>query len=224
MDADAASIVYVRGDSAQGEEHPVPNPAWFPKGAKQQVWIVSANGGEPRLLGEGHAPAVSPDGKSVAYHCKGQLWSIRLDDPKAKPTSVAADARVGQAIFAGRPTARSLAFVSDRDDHSFIAVYTVATSAVAYLDPSTDLDTEPTWSPDSTRIAFLRIPPDKNALLFVPHRTALPWSIRVADVAAAKAAKSFAPPKAGQRLLAKPIRADQLHWTAGRSHCLSLGA
>src|SRR5665811_295012 len=51
---DAANIIYVRGDSTQGEGHPVPNPAWFPKGAQQQLWEVSAQGGEPRLLAEGH--------------------------------------------------------------------------------------------------------------------------------------------------------------------------
>jgi hypothetical protein len=54
--ADAASIVYVRGDGATGESHPVPNPAAFPNGAQQQLWVVSADGGEPRLLGEGRAP------------------------------------------------------------------------------------------------------------------------------------------------------------------------
>src|SRR5580658_692832 len=182
---DASSIVYVRGDGAQGEEHPVPNPARFPKGARQQLWIVSANGGEPRLLGEGHTPAVSPDGKTAAFILKSQLWSIRLDDPAAKPQQLL-QTRGSVKQLRWSPDGARLAFVSDRDDHSFIALYTVATGAVAYLDPSTDLDSNPAWSPDSTRIAFLRIPPDKNALLFVAHRTALPWSIRVADVASGK--------------------------------------
>ena len=90
---DAASIIYVRGDNVQGETHPVPNPAWFPKGAQQQLWMVSIAGGEPRLLTEGHDPAISPDGKLLAYTLKGQLWSLRLadaktdakTDPKARP-------------------------------------------------------------------------------------------------------------------------------------------
>jgi hypothetical protein len=42
---DAATIIYVRGESAQGESHPVPNPAQFPKGAQQQIWAISAEGG-----------------------------------------------------------------------------------------------------------------------------------------------------------------------------------
>jgi dipeptidyl aminopeptidase/acylaminoacyl peptidase len=211
---DASSIVYVRGDGAQGEEHPVPNPAWFPKGARQQLWIVSANGGEPRLLGEGHTPAVSPDGKTAAFILKSQLWSIRLDDPAAKPQQLL-QTRGSVKQLRWSPDGARLAFVSDRDDHSFIALYTVATGAVAYLDPSTDLDSNPAWSPDSTHIAFLRIPPDKNALLFVAHRTALPWSIRVAEVATGKGREVFHAAEGQGSAYRETDSLDQLHWTLG---------
>jgi dipeptidyl aminopeptidase/acylaminoacyl peptidase len=211
---DAASIVYVRGSSAQGESHPVPNPAWFPKGARQELWIVSANGGEPRLLGEGHTPAISPDGKTAAYILKSQLWSIRLDDPAAKPQQLL-QTRGSVKQLRWSPDGARLAFVSDRDDHSFIAVYTVASGAVAYLDPSTDLDSNPTWSPDSTHIAFLRIPPDKNALLFVAHRTALPWSIRIADVATGNGREIFRASEGQGSAYYEIDSPNQLHWTAG---------
>ena len=82
---DSVSIVYVRGNNVQGEGHPVPNPAGFPMGAQQQIWQVSADGGEPRLLAEGNDPAVSPDGKQLAYTLRGQVWMLHLDDAKAKP-------------------------------------------------------------------------------------------------------------------------------------------
>jgi dipeptidyl aminopeptidase/acylaminoacyl peptidase len=211
---DAASLVYVRGSGAQGETHPVPNPAWFPKGAKQQLWIVSAEGGEPRLLAEGHAPAVSPDGKTAAYVLKDQLWSIRLDDANAKPQQLL-QTRGSARSLRWSPDGQSLAFVSDRDDHSFIAVYSVASGAVTYLDPSTDLDSNPTWSPDSARIAFLRIPPDKDALLFVAHRTALPWSIRVAEIATGKGREIFRATEGPGSAYHETDSPDQLHWTQG---------
>jgi dipeptidyl aminopeptidase/acylaminoacyl peptidase len=211
---DGASIVYVRGNSVQGESHPVPNPAWFPKGAQQQLWIVSADGGEPRLLGEGHAPAISPDGKSAVYVLKGQLWSIHLDDPAAKPQQLL-QTRGSVQSLRWSPDGTHLAFVSDRDDHSFIAVYSVVSGTVTYLDPSTDLDTNPTWSPDSTHIAYLRIPPDKNALLFVAHRTALPWSIRVADFATGKGREVWRAAEGAGSAYRLTDSHDQLHWTLG---------
>ncbi len=211
---DAASIVFVRGNAVQGESHPVPNPAWFPKGAQQQLWVVSAQGGEPRLLGEGHSPAISPDGKSVAYILKGELWSIRLDDPATKPQQLL-QTRGSAGSLSWSPDGTHLAFVSDRDDHSFIAVYNVASGAVAYLDPSTDLDSNPVWSPDSTRIAFLRIAPDKDALLFVAHRTALPWSIRIVDVATGNAHEAWRALEGHGSAYRQTDSEDQLHWTLG---------
>ncbi len=211
---DAASIVYVRGNAVQGETHPVPNPAWFPKGAQQQLWIVSADGGEPRLLGEGHSPAVSPDGKILAYVLKSQLWSIRLDDPAAKPQQLL-QTRGSAGGLSWSPDGAHLAFVSDRDDHSFVAVYTVASGAVAYLDPSTDLDIDPVWSPDSARIAFLRIAPDKDALLFVAHRAALPWSIRVVDVASGKAHQAWRAAEGQGSAYRETDSEDQIHWALG---------
>jgi dipeptidyl aminopeptidase/acylaminoacyl peptidase len=211
---DAASIIYVRGNGAQGEGHPVPNPAWFPKGAKQQLFIVSGDGGEPRLLCEGHAPAISPDGKTLGYALKGQLWSIRLDDAAAKPQQLL-QTRGGVQTLRWSPDGAHLAFVSDRDDHSFIAVYTVASGAVTYLDPSTDLDSNPTWSPDSTRVAFLRIPPDKDSLLFVAHRTGLPWSMRVADIATGEGHELWRAAEGAGSVYHATDSPDQLHWTLG---------
>jgi dipeptidyl aminopeptidase/acylaminoacyl peptidase len=211
--ADAEWIVYVRGDSAQGDGHPVPNPAWFPKGAQQQIWVISTAGGEPRLLGEGHAPAVAPDGKSVAYALHGQVWTARLDDPKAKPEQLL-QTRGSAGGLRWSPDGAKLAFVSDRDDHSFIAVYSLAAKAITYLDPSTDTDRSPVWSPDSTRIAFLRIPTDKDALIFTPHRTALPWSIRVADVASGNGREVWRASEGMGSAFRETDSLDQLHWAA----------
>jgi dipeptidyl aminopeptidase/acylaminoacyl peptidase len=211
---DAASLVYVRGDNARGESHPVPNPAGFSKGAQQQLWIVSAAGGEPRLLGEGRSPAVSPDGKQSAYLLRGQVWTIRLDDPHARPQQLL-QTRGSAVGLLWSPDGMRLAFISDRDDHSFLAVYAVASNAVTYLDPSTDLDRDPVWSADSTRIAFLRIPPDKDALFFAAHRTALPWSIRAVDVNSGKAHEVWRAEEGAGSAFRGTDSAQQLRWAAG---------
>ncbi len=211
---DAASLIFVRGEGAQGESHPVPNPAWFPQGAHQQLWMVSADGGEPRLLADGSNAAAAPNGKTVAFTSKGQVWTLRLDDPKAKPEQLL-QTRGSAHGLRWSPDSARLAFVSDRDDHSFIAVYSLAAKAVAYLDASTDLDESPVWSADSKRIAFLRIPGDKDALLFVPHRTALPWSIRVADPDSGKSREIWRAAEGPGSAYRQTDSTDQLHWTVG---------
>jgi len=212
--ADAANIVYVRGDGAQGESHPVPNPALLPKGARQQLWEVSVEGGEPRLLGEGHAPAISPDGKQLAYTLKGQLWLLRLDDPKAKPEQLLQTRGTAENLR-WSPDGSRLAFVSARGDHSFVGIYSAASGAVAYLDPSTDLDSNPVWSPDSAHIAFLRVPFDKDLLFGTPHRTAQPWSIRAADVATGDAHEVWHAAEGVGSAYRETDSKEQLHWTAG---------
>ena len=210
----AESIVYVRGGGAQGEGHPVPNPAWFTKGAQQQIWMVGADGGEPKLLAEGDQPAVSPDGKLVAYVAKGQVWTLRLGEGEPKPEQLM-QTRGSARNLRWSPDGARLAFVSDREDHSFIAVYSLATKTISYLDPSTDRDESPVWSPDSTRIAYLRIPSDKEALLFVPHRTALPWSIRVADPASGRGREIWCAERGKGSAFRETDARDQLHWAAG---------
>jgi dipeptidyl aminopeptidase/acylaminoacyl peptidase len=212
--SDASSIVYVRGDSATGENHPVPNPAGFPKGAQQRLWVISVANGETRLLGEGNSPAVSPDGKQVAYTLKGQLWLVRLDDPKAKPEQMLQTRGTAEDLR-WSPDGTRLTFVSDRSDHSFIAVYSAESGSVTYLDPSTDLDSNPVWSPDSTRIAFLRIAPDKDSLLFEPHRIALPWSIRVVDVTTGNAHEAWRAAEGVGSAFRETGSRNQLQWTAG---------
>ncbi len=215
---DASAIVYSRGGPVQGETHPVPNPSWFAHGAQQQVWIVNIAGPEPnpapRLLGEGHGPAVSPDGKTVAYVNKGQVWAVRLDDASVKPEQLLQTRGTAHGLR-WSPDGARLAFVSDRDDHSFIAVYTVVAKSIDYLDPSTDFDQAPAWAPDSKRIVFLRVPGDKNALLFVPHRTALPWSIRIADVTTGVGREIWKTEEGVGSAYRETDSEDQLHWAAG---------
>jgi len=70
---DASGIVYVRGGDFENDGA-YPNPTALPQGTEQVVWLISLSGGPPQRLGEGHSPAVSPKGTSVAFIFKGQVW------------------------------------------------------------------------------------------------------------------------------------------------------
>jgi dipeptidyl aminopeptidase/acylaminoacyl peptidase len=169
---DASAIVYARGGSA--------NPARNPKGVSQEVWTVALDGSAPRRIGEGSAPAVSPRGDRIAFLHGGQVWWAPADGKI--PAAQAFRTRGECGRLAWSPDGALLAFVADRGDHSLIGLYDVAAAALRFLDPSTDFDSYPEWSPDGRDIAFIRIPSSGLRQSRQANREGEPWSIRVASV------------------------------------------
>jgi len=178
---DGQSVVFVRGGDFEFPEKPAPNPDLLPQGVEQDIWVVPVKGGEPRKVAEGRSPEVSPDGKTVAYLLKDQVWTIDLDEPSAKPEQLFHE-RGKPRSLTWSPDGKSLAFVSERGDHAFIGVYSYTAKRLRYITPSTQWDSEPAWSPDGRSIAFLRAPPDVSGIDFKPRRAAQPWSIQITDV------------------------------------------
>ena len=178
--SDGKTIVYVRGgdhgSSRAGDSSP--NPAGSLTQPKMQVWAVRLAGGRPQLLGDGDNPVVAPDGNRVAFVRDRRIWIATHDGSQpAEP-----------AFFAGGASespvwsrdGRTLAFVSNRGDHSFIGLFTPG-RPIRYVAPSTSRDSSPTWSPEGHTIAFVRQPATGGAprspLVQAPQR----WAILLAN-------------------------------------------
>jgi len=209
----ADSIAYVRGGDAEFSEKPYPNPADLVAGVEQDVWVISLQGGEPRQLGEGHSPAVSPTADAVAYVLKGQIWlaSLTGDD---KPEQLI-HARGTAHSLSWSPDGRLLAFVSDHGDHSFIGLFSLDSKSLTYVDPSTDRDRDPVWSPDGRKLAFLRIASTQDDLLFGPKRTGPPWSIRVCQVDSRQTETIFRASDGPGSVFREVVSQNQLLWANG---------
>jgi dipeptidyl aminopeptidase/acylaminoacyl peptidase len=210
---DAESIAYVRGGDFEFSEKPYPNPADITAGVEQDVWVVALSGAEPRKIGEGHSPAVSPKGNSVAYILKGQVWLAKLSG-NDKPEQLI-HARGGSNSLRWSPDGHFLAFVSDHGDHNFIGLFSVDTKALTYVDPSTDRDAEPVWSPDGKKLAFLRIPSSKDNLIFGPRRTGAPWSVHVYDVETRRTQEVWKASEGRGSVFREVVAQNQLSWGAG---------
>ncbi|MGA2431541.1 MAG: prolyl oligopeptidase family serine peptidase [Candidatus Acidiferrum sp.] len=182
---DGNSLVYTRG----GEKNPAgqyPNPTSNPAGATQTVWVVAYSGSEPKKVGEGHSPRISARG-TIAYVRDGQIWLAALDGSD-KPTQLVVRGQNHSEQWS--PDGARLAFVSSRGDHSFIGVYDVGSKEITYLAPSVDTDSDPNWSLDGKRIAFVRRPAEPRDApqgFFIEPDKPHPWAIWVANVSATTA-------------------------------------
>lgn len=190
---DGKTIVYVRGGdhgNTRGEQGP-PNPGELPVQPKIQIWSVPATGGTPRLISDGDEPALAPDSDRVAFirvqaqiH---QVWIASLDGSKQPQQLFYARGNSGSLEWS--PNGKTLAFVSNRTDHSFIGLYTPdqPDQPVRFIAPSTSRDTQPVWSMDGRKIAFLRQPGTGGTPRSPIARVDQPWQLMVADIAGASA-------------------------------------
>jgi dipeptidyl aminopeptidase/acylaminoacyl peptidase len=176
---DGESVAYTHGTGADGSAHPnAANPAQLQGGVSQKVEIATV-GGEVRVIGEGHAPVFSVDGKRLFYLLHGRVMVADLSQTGAAPQPLM-DAHGTASALRPSPDGLRLAFVSGRVDHSFIGVFTFASKTLTYVDPGTGLDHDPVWSGDSKRIAFIRESPVATELNLRWMRPGVPWSIRIA--------------------------------------------
>ncbi|HWF84266.1 MAG TPA: DPP IV N-terminal domain-containing protein, partial [Vicinamibacterales bacterium] len=215
--ADGKTIVYVRGGD-HGSNWPAegnlePDPSSNPVQPKVQVWAVPAPGGASTRLGDGDEPAIAPTGNRVAFVKDHRIWIAPLDGSKAAEQAFFARGASESPVWS--PDGRTLAFVSNRDDHSFIGLFTAASQPIRYVAPSTSRDSDPVWSPDGHTIAYVRQPGRGGVPASPLVQQPSPWAIWVADAATGAGHEAW---KSGTSLvdsIPRTAGGANLHWGTG---------
>ena len=208
---DSSYLLFVRGgDFENGGENP--NPDLSVKDPEQAIWRVNVNGGPLQKLAVGRAPCLSPDGQTIVFVRKGQIFSIKSSGGEA--TELLQQKGL-QGDIRWSPDGSAFAFVSRRGDHSFIGLFAVATQQVRYLDASTDRDSDPAWSPDSRRLVFLRTPSTGRESFFSSRREGPPWSLRIVDPATGSGREVFRASNGPGSVFHEIVAKQQIVWTPG---------
>ncbi len=106
----------------------------------------------PRVVKGIYAPALSPDGKQVAFVALNQLYVMKIG---AAPAALTNDAFYKQGP-AWSPDGKTLAYVTDRDGTENVYLHDMSaagTDADKRLSPSAEAQIMPAWSPDGKLIA-----------------------------------------------------------------------
>ena len=190
---DAESVAYTRGTGPEGSEHPTAaNPAHLQTDAQQRVEVATVSG-TVRILGEGHSPLFSADGKQIYFIRHGQIWFANLTTGSAKDIAQSStpmsqkrdmghpmggkDLRESATATVRHPE-RSAA--QSKDLLSFAAATTPKdtydTKGAPHLASEMwDTDSQPTIQPKQLIHAHgtasqLRLSPDGTRLAFTSHR------------------------------------------------------
>jgi dipeptidyl aminopeptidase/acylaminoacyl peptidase len=175
----ANQILFVRGNTpnSRGE---TANPAFLQTSTERVIYNIDLSGNNLRKIATGSAPKISPDERTIVFISGGQIWTASLIDT-SKPQKLFTS-RGNQTSFQWSPDGKRIAFVSNRNDHSFIGLYDFTNKSINFIETSVDQDISPVWSDDGNSLAYIRIPNVHNLLPFIPLREYNPWSIRLYNI------------------------------------------
>jgi dipeptidyl aminopeptidase/acylaminoacyl peptidase len=237
LSPDGKTVVYVRGDDLN-DTGSAPDPSSSLEQPLQQVWAVDVNGGAPRLLGtmgcgsggcERHV-RISPDGRWAAWSGQHQIWIAPVAG--GQPARSIGFVRGDNYDPQWSPDSHHLAFVSSRDDHSFIAIDTLGSDHLLYLQPSVDRDSMPRWSPDGKTLVYVKMAGLERYQPMIPVRPE-PFAIWAGDPQTGAAHRLWQSSHTFNGSLPEQIESSALHVTSdqrvvfastedGRYHLYSL--
>lgn len=184
---DGKWLVFVRGGdhgaNFNGELAVNTNSNIEPQNVK--VVQILFEGGSQRIIGDGDYPKLSPNNDQVVFIKNNQPWICKLDTVSGEDffdiprQLINTKGKVSDLQWS--PNGKKLAFKVDRDTHSMIAVFELGKDHIEWIHPSFARDASPRWSPDGTKIAFVRMNALGGAVDSLSQRKMVPWSIRISE-------------------------------------------
>jgi len=214
ISSDGRYVIAVRGGehgSNWDVAQPV-NPASLPTPFKLQLLSIPFSGGEPKVIGDGDLPEISPDSTKVLFVKQGAIYVTPIDGAKAAKQLFTARGSLSQPQYS--PDGSQIAFVSSRATHSIIGIYKSDTTPINWLSPTTNRDATPRWSPDSKQLAFIRQPSAGGEPKSILEPEPSTWAIWTANSATGQAKQIWASGEARRDSFPTTQGQSNLNWVA----------
>jgi dipeptidyl aminopeptidase/acylaminoacyl peptidase len=136
----------------------IANPASLPQVPKREILRLNLSNDSISKVDEAAVAVIAPDGKRMLVTKQSRVFLIEdISAPEIK-SEVLFEVRRSAGSLSWSPDGNKIAFVSFRNDHSFVGVYSIEENKITWLAPSLFFDSDPAWSPDGSKIAFIRTP------------------------------------------------------------------
>ena len=215
ISADGTWVVFVRGgDHGSNWDDALPvNPTFTAEQFKVQIISVPFAGGEAKNLSEGDEPSISPKSDVVVFIKAGQPQTVPIDGSAAAKSLFVTRGTVGSLEWSANGS--HLVFVASRGDHSLVGIFKDAGTPIQWVAPSFSRDASPRWSPDGSKLVFVRMPGSGGAPDSLLTRRHNPWTIWTADVATGKSQQIYKAPATLRGSIPSTHGGFNLHWAAG---------
>lgn len=121
---------------------------------------------------------VSPDGKTLAFGVRGEIWTTPSD--KGGDATRLTENPANDYDFNWSPDSTKLSFISDRDGPYHVYVMDVKTRKETRLTEDPYDDTDAVWSPDGKTLAYLRSG-SEGGLYTIPAEGGMPKRVAVSE-------------------------------------------
>ena len=135
---DGKTVVFIKGGRPNSEGW-VTNSRSDPDGMEQAIWAVRTDTGQLWRVAPGRNPVLSPDGRWLLLVKEGLIYRAPLIPP-SNPESIQEPEILFRA--AGQngsprwsPNSNQVAFVTRRNDHSYIGVFDIEQRKITWIAP-----------------------------------------------------------------------------------------